>query len=104
MPSKRPKPFCRCGCGRRVRRHANRWASQACVPRSVRVEAAIKGRKAYAYRVRRVKFAAVIDRLSGRLLSREDLFDVLAKVDRSAYASGYNAGRNRRQVMLSDVA
>lgn len=88
--------LCQCGCGRVVksRRAAAKWASQACVPRSVRAANCRKGRRTYAYRRRALAFKADLDRVVGRSLTREDLLAVLQAVYKRAYNTGFQAGKS----------
>lgn len=84
-------PFCLCGCGRRVKRVRCRYYTLSCVPTSVRVEGARKGRLAYTFRRRAEAFRADLDRM-GRRGTREDFLVILQGVYRRAYNSGYNVG------------
>lgn len=91
----RTGPLCRCGCGRRCLKHA-KYASQACVPRSVRVGAMIAGWRKVSQRNRALRFKADIDRLLGNgKVSRDDLMAFAHDL----YERGYQAAiqRERRQ-------
>lgn len=97
------RALCLCGCGQRVKHHYNKYASVACVPRSIRADACKKGRRTFAYRRRAVLFQASVDRLTsreGRRVSKEDLLTVLMDVYRVGYTNGYHASdwkqRNRK--------
>jgi hypothetical protein len=84
----KPIVLCACGCGKVVRRPTeNRYASQACVPLSVRLEGIQKGRARYIYRCRATLFRDVVQRL-GTSSTREDLVAMLMEV----YLRGYNRG------------
>ncbi len=82
-----PKPFCKCGCGQRVRQWQNEWATQACVPKQVRSENCMIGRHKYTYQRRAIFFKEELARLlsNGDRLTREDILLVFARVyDRGA--------------------
>ncbi len=82
-----PKPFCKCGCGRRVRQWQNEWATQACVPKLVRSEACMIGRDKYTYRRRALFFRQELGRLlsNGARVTPEDILFSFARVyDRGA--------------------
>lgn len=91
-PGPRPRPlaFCLCGCARRVKSHARRYYSQACVPATIRTEGAKKGRKNFAMRRRAVLFRDQLRRLD-RKVTREDLLSIFMDIYRLAYARGHRA-------------
>lgn len=102
--------LCACGCQRPLKREWRtkgqpaRYATPACIPHTVRVMGARKGRRTYAYRKRDERFRAALAQIEGRRITREQLYDVLADVYRVGYVSGYRAGKYRAQPALMDVA
>jgi len=84
-------PFCRCGCGRRVKVGRHRWATPQCVPRSLRAETMRRNAIAHGYRVRRQKFAAIWRRIAAdrSVVTRGMVFAAMAE----AYAMARSAER-----------
>lgn len=92
--------LCECGCGQPVRRPwEHRFASQACVPLSVRMEGIRKGRARYIYRRRAQYFADLVARLDARV-TRDDLMTVLMEAFQRGYNRGYRAGLARGRFVL----
>lgn len=91
----RPRPWCLCGCPRRVRRHHNKYATQACVPTVLRSEGAKNGRRAFRLKRRAVLFRDIVERATraagGHRLSVTDLFDCIAEGYDRGYGNGYHA-------------
>lgn len=90
-------PLCLCGCGERVRRSENRYASHACVPKSLRLAGIMKGRRNFAYRRRALFFRAEHQRLTaaGGRLTTEDLLETFARVYERGYANGHQTASKR---------
>ena len=86
------KPFCKNCHVTRVKQWANDYCSSACVPRSLRQAGGRKGRLDFAYRKRAATFRSDLERLP-RHCSREDLLDILMRVYKRGYHSGYNVGK-----------
>jgi len=97
------KPFCLCGCRRRVKCWHNRYFSTSCITSEQRAEFCRMGRRTFAYRKRAEKFHSELARL-GRTFNREDLLVCFQRLYRSGYESGYNAGRFNRQKAIKEVA
>jgi hypothetical protein len=91
--------LCLCACGVRVKGRKNRYASIHCIPHATRVAAGRKGRKNYAYRRRAEVFRADLERLP-RQLTREDLLELLMRVYRRSYNSGFQAGQRTQDPEL----
>jgi hypothetical protein len=87
------KPFCLCGCGRRVKGWENKYFTVACVPLARRSAGGTKARRAYAYRRRAILFGTVFDRLTqeGRRFTKEALLDAFAAIYDLGYKRGYHA-------------
>ena len=84
-----------------------KYFSQACVPRTVRSEAAKKGRRSFAYRRRAILFRAAVQRMrtrDSRKVSHEDLLAVLMDVYRVAYGNGYHAAEFKHRRKSQEVA
>jgi hypothetical protein len=102
MPGKKqfkpgtPKPFCKCGCGQRVRAHRNQWIGGHMTPQDWSAMNRMRDRL-FVYKIRRARFAKDLDALtrSGRSVSREDLADMMADVYKRAYDSGYHAAEKK---------
>jgi hypothetical protein len=99
------KPFCRCGCGRRVKRLPNVHYERACRPKESFSAASRKGNRAYSYKSRRLKFQAELEQLPQRL-TREDLVAAFYRIYRRAYNSGWNACKLglKQKPAIRDVA
>jgi len=95
----KPKPFCACGCGERVKGWRNRYASPECVPSSLRADNCRRGRKTFAYRRRAILFRAELERLTGegRKVNTEDLLTSFHSVYKRGYVNGYHASSWRAQ-------
>lgn len=100
-----PKPFCKCGCGQRVRQWQNEWATQACVPRRVRSENCMIGRHKYTYQRRAIFFREELERLvvAGQTITREDILMAFDTIYDRGRQNGYQAcerkhgGRQRKR-------
>lgn len=88
-----PLRLCACGCGNRVKFRRCRYASHACVPKSLRAENCRRGRATYAYRCRMRIFNAEVAALNGRSVTREDLLAVFMRIYTRAYNSGFRTGQ-----------
>lgn len=102
-----PLPFCEtCKVNRVKRRYRTskvrtRFCSQACVPLSLRVDAARKGGLKSIYRYRAGLFRADVARFTdGNRLTREDLLELLTMIYRRGYESGYKA-KQRHSVKVA---
>lgn len=94
--TRRRGPLCLCGCGRVCLVNC-RWASRRCIPHEVRSHLASVARRASAVRQRLRRYKAVLDRLAGRRLTREDLAAVLYEEFRVGYKAHQDAVRRRSQ-------
>lgn len=89
----RTGPLCACGCGRRCLKRA-RYASFACVPKSVRTNALRDGWAKASQRHRAIRFKKDIDRLlvDGKI-SRGELIAFAHEI----YERGYHAAVQRQR-------
>jgi len=85
-------PLCQTCRVNRVHVRRNRFCSQACVPRAERVAWCRKGNATQAYRRRALQLRRHLDRLNGRIVTREDLLAVLSSIRKEGYLAGYRAG------------
>lgn len=92
--SRRRGPECACGCGRRCFVGC-RWASRACIPHAVRSRLASVARQQSAIRQRVRRYKAVLDRLAGTRVTREDLAALLYEEHCRGYKAHQDAVRRR---------
>lgn len=87
-------PCCLCGCGERVKEYRHKYASQACVPRSIRADNCRRGRRTWAYRRRaltfREEYARCFDGV--RVATKETILSF----GQALYDKGYAAGQHKR--------
>jgi hypothetical protein len=88
------RPLCACGCGLPVRLKRNTWL-KGHIPLETRVQNAKIGGDAFGYRVRRDTFAADLDRLTGRSLTRGELLKVFSQIHARGYDAGYHAAEKK---------
>jgi len=100
-----PKPFCLCGCNRRVKswRKNCRYYERACIPPEKRSAWGGMNTRKSAYRVRAIKFQKELQQLGDRI-TREDLLACFQRIYECGYKSGHDAGRHFRQKAIRDVA
>lgn len=101
---RRLRRLCACGCGRRVKDLDCIYYSQSCVPSAVRAAGARKSRRVYAWRQRRKRHAASLERLKGRRITQEELLAEFKRIERAAYIAGFQCGRANGQPALYTIA
>ena len=97
------KPWCLCGCRRRVKGWHNRYFSKACITPAQRAAFCRMGRTTFAYRKRSEKFSHELVRL-GPKFTREDLLASFQRIAVVNYNSGWQAGKQNRQKAIQEVA
>jgi hypothetical protein len=65
------------------------------VPHEQRQAWARAARAAATYKSRRKRFAEALAALSGRIVTREELYEAFTRIEHRAYNSGYAAGLQR---------
>ncbi len=91
-----PKPAC-ATCGATVKRHDNRYCSQACVPFALKADTCRKWRRVSAYRHRAMRLKKYLDQVSGRTVTRELLCDLFWEFGQERYTAGFHVGRAARE-------
>lgn len=82
-------PFCRCGCGRHVKRAGNKYASVACVPLAARAMGGRNSRARFTLNRKARLFGGLLQRLDG--LGKPTRGDLVSLFD-AAYTRGWDNG------------
>lgn len=93
-----PCLFCRCGCGRRVRRRRQKFI-HGHVPAEVRAAGGRNGAAFRRFKARRRIFGEEFDRLTAgrKTVTKADILDAFALVADRFYLLGYKAADNKHE-------